>query len=159
MVSKKEKLDCMFLPSKHHLSRPVFEKLQSIGIYIFFGGDWLVQNCKGAKLYQKVIQQLRGPNFTQSRPPIPPSWVDNYGHVAYEIARCLLATIADSDPANVIFWKSRRFWWIFWLLFLSSHYVLRPIWIGIFYFCNWKNWTAAVFVRGCVNLLRTIPTK
>ena len=50
-----------------HISRPVIEKLQGIGIYVFFGGDWLVQNCKGAKLYQGVIQQLRGTNFT---PPL-----------------------------------------------------------------------------------------
>ena len=74
----------------------------------------------------------------------------------------LLATIAESDPANVIFGKSRRFWWNSWrLLFLSSHYFLCPIWIynDIFYFWNWKNWNAAVFVRGCMNLLRMIPTK
>ena len=32
-------------------------------------------------------------------------------------SRCLLATIADYDPANVIFGKSWRFWWLSWLLF------------------------------------------
>ena len=58
-----------------HISRPVIEKLQGIGIYVFFGGDWLVQNCKGAKLYQGVVQQLRGTNFTQSKPPIPLEWI------------------------------------------------------------------------------------
>ena len=75
------KVDCMFLPTKH-ISRQVIEKLQSIGIYVFLWGDWLVQNCKGAKLYHEVIQQLRGTNFTQSRPPIPLG-VDNCGRFTY----------------------------------------------------------------------------
>ena len=28
------------------------------------------------------------------------------------ISKCLLVTIADSDRGNVIFWKSRRFFWM-----------------------------------------------
>ena len=51
--------------------------------------------------------------------------------------RCLLTTIANFYPANVIFGKSQ----ISWLLFLSSHYSMHPIWIynDIFYFCNQRN--------------------
>ena len=45
------------------------------------------------------------------------------------ITRCLLTTISDSNPANVIFGKSLSFFWISEFLFSSSHYFLRSIWI------------------------------
>ena len=42
--------------------------------------------------------------------------------------RCLLTTIADSNPANVIFGKSWSFFWIP-FLFLSSHYFAHLIFV------------------------------
>ena len=43
-------------------------------------------------------------------------------------SRCLLTTIAYSNPAKVIFRKSRSFFWISYL-FLSSHYFVHLIFV------------------------------
>ena len=43
------------------------------------------------------------------------------------ITKCLLTTSAESNPANVKFNKSRSYFWLSYLIFLSSQCFERPI--------------------------------
>ena len=57
------------------------------------------------------------------------TWYANSRTTKSILGRCLMVTIADYYPANVMFGKSWRFWWISPFLFSPSHYFLHLIFV------------------------------